>query len=72
MSQPKVDKNKLTFQGAISVELLEEVLGIFSLSEHVEAVVETAKLKNETPAATSGGNVFQRIQDLLWKSYWFC
>jgi hypothetical protein len=58
MWQPKVDGNKLTFQGPISAESLEGVLGIFSIQTHAESVVDSMKPKGESqPAGSSGAYV---------------
>ena len=75
MWQPKVDKNKLTFQGAISSESLESVLGIFSLSNYAENVVASSQGKSElkrepksdVSQPTSGGAYVQESKQYFTK-----
>jgi hypothetical protein len=52
--KPKVDGNRLVFQGPISADSLEGVLGIFSIQQHADKVTETARAKPDLPLSTAG------------------
>ncbi len=53
----KVDGNKLSFQGPISAELLDSVLGIFSIGEHANEV--TKKLAPMSQSTQSSSSAIQ-------------
>ncbi len=74
MWQPKVDKNTLSFQGAITSESLESVLGIFSLSNFAGKVASSAQPPSQatqppsqTTQPTSAGAYVQESKQYFSK-----